>query len=407
MKRAAGCLAGAFLFGLGILGCGDDEAPAVDGGARGSGGAGASGGGSADGGATSGGSGDGGAAPGDGDTGFFETRLLVADEEGVAEHVDMQLVGPWGIASGPETFLWVANEESSTATLYDGNGGIHDDAVGGVPVILPKPSGREDTGPTGIVFNTSEGFRLGDSPTMAPAHFLFATSAGTLIGWNPEVDLFDGVIAVDNSEGGAVYTDLAIATTSMFGELLFVANFAHGVVEVYDETFSRVLGLADLPFLDEALPEGYAPFGVEAIGGRIFVSYARQDPAGTNEVTTGAGRGFVSVFELDGTFVARVAAAEPLDAPWGMVRAPSSFGPFAGALLVGNLGDGRITAIDPDSREVLGQLEDEAGDPIVVEGLRGLHAGNGATSDDEAVYFTAAPGDGEHGLFGDIRFAVE
>ena len=39
-------------------------------------------------------------------------------------------------------------------------------------------------------------------------------------------------------------------------------------------------------------------------------------------------------------------ARRHLDSPWGLVVAPSSFGRFAGDLLVGNFGDGRINAFE-------------------------------------------------------------
>jgi Ca2+-binding RTX toxin-like protein len=86
-----------------------------------------------------------------------------------------------------------------------------------------------------------------------------------------------------------------------------------------------------------------------------------------------------------------------------MVKAPAGFGDFAGALLVGNFGDGTINAFDINTGRMLGTLSSSMGHPVVIEGLWGLAFGNGATAGDaNALYYAAGPGDEAHGVFGRI-----
>ena len=93
----------------------------------------------------------------------------------------------------------------------------------------------------------------------------------------------------------------------------------------------------------------------------------------------------------------------PLNAPWGLEVAPASFGKFAGDLLVGNFGDGRITAIDRRSGHVDGQLRDPRGKPIEIDGLWALLRGTATTGGTDAVWFSAGPDDEANGLVGQIR----
>jgi uncharacterized protein (TIGR03118 family) len=388
MKLAAQCLAGAFLVGIGWLGCSSDPAENGTASTLGAGGSGATGGG-----ATGGSGATGGGVPA---SGFFERTDLVSDQAGVAEHVDPALVNPWGLAFGPETFFWVANEATATSTLYDGDGGIHNDVLGG-PVTVPAAG--DESGPTGLVFNASDGFMIGTNGGTKPSVLIFATLGGTLVGWSPDVDLHRGVVAVDNSASGASYTGLAIAKTDIFGTLLYAANFAQGTVDMYDETFAPVYGMGQ--FLDPTLPAGYAPFGIHAIGAKIYVAYALRGSSGDEE--PGAGNGYVSVFDDTGEFIDRVASKGTLDAPWGLTLAPREFGAFGGALLVGNFGDGRITAFDATSFEMLGQLRGETGAPVAIPGLWALAFGNGNMAGEaDDLYFTAGPDDETHGIFGEI-----
>ena len=123
--------------------------------------------------------------------------------------------------------------------------------------------------------------------------------------------------------------------------MLYATDFHNARVDMFDSTFNVVSTATT--FVDPDIPAGFAPFGIQAIGDTIFVTYAKQDADAEDEVR-GKGRGFVDAFGTDGTFMGRVASRKHLNAPWGLAMAPENFGRFSGALLVGNFGDGQIHA---------------------------------------------------------------
>jgi uncharacterized protein (TIGR03118 family) len=179
---------------------------------------------------------------------------------------------------------------------------------------------------------------------------------------------------------------------------LYAANFRAGSIEVIKGTAAQ----ANLSgtFTDPGLPSGYAPFNVQNLGGTLYVTYAVQDADKEDEIA-GAGLGIVDRYDLQGNFLGRVAAGGTLDAPWGLALAPSSFGAWAGALLVGNFGDGRINAYDATSGSFLGQVTGADGAPLAIDGLWAITPGNdkGAGSSG-LLYFSAGPDEESHGLFG-------
>ncbi|MDA0166025.1 hypothetical protein OM076_37520, partial [Solirubrobacter ginsenosidimutans] len=64
--------------------------------------------------------------------------------------------------------------------------------------------------------------------------------------------------------------------------------------------------------------------------------------AGSDDEAHGRGLGIVDAFDTAGRL--RVAQFGHLNAPWGLAQAPAGFGRFSGDLLIGNFGDGRISA---------------------------------------------------------------
>src|SRR6185436_14594679 len=96
---------------------------------------------------------------------------------------------------------------------------------------------------------------------------------------------------------------------------------------------------------DPFLPPHYAPFGIQVIGERVYVTYAEQDEKAEDEIA-GPGKGFVDAFSLSGHLLERVATRGALNAPWGIALAPGNFGEHSGQLLIGNFGDGRILAYE-------------------------------------------------------------
>jgi uncharacterized protein (TIGR03118 family) len=354
-------------------------------------------------------------------------RPILVDTYGIVHHpfvLDPNLVNPWGVAESPASPFWVADNGQGVSTLYNDAGGTF--TVNPLVVGIPAPGDplNPKGTPTGAVFNTGlaaqqfkiSGVDRNGVAAMAPAIFLFATEDGTIVGWNPAINPtgFDlnkagtyGIVAVDNSaqpgaRDGAVYKGLAIAADAVGNTFLYATNFRAGTVEVYDASFHPVR-LATGAFADRHLPHGYAPFNVVLSGGRLFVTYAKQDRAKQDDVA-GHGHGIVNTFDLSGGSLARFAQHGHLNSPWGLVQAPASFGQFAGAVLIGNFGNGRIHAFDAASGKFLGAVINSVGQPILIDGLWSLSVGNGkAGGDAGAIYFSAGPNGEKDGLFGSLR----
>ena len=318
---------------------------------------------------------------------------LVSDLPALADRVDSNLVNPWGIAFGPTTPFWIADNHAGVSSVYDGNGVQTRTAV-----AIPGPAGSAAPGaPTGIVFNATTDFAL--TPGQ-PAKYLFATEDGTIAGWNSGTA---AVLKVDLSALGTVYKGLALGNNGG-KNYLYAANFSAGRVDVFDANFAPV-ALAG-SFTDPNLPAGFAPFNIQNVVGQLYVTYALQDATHHDDVS-GPGNGFVNVFDTSGQLLQRFASRGPFNSPWAVVLAPAGFGGFGGALLVGNFGDGRINAFNPATGAWLGTIQDASGAALSIQGLWGLTFGNGAQGGDtHTLYFTAGiAGSGsveDHGLFGSL-----
>lgn len=332
-------------------------------------------------------------APGKGGSGKrFEQRNLVSDIGGVARITDRNLVNPWGLAAGPSSPLWVADNGPGLSTLY--SGGVNGSIPRTMPPVVRIPGGA----PTGIVFNPTRGFVVRSGQASAPANFVFDSEAGMLTAWSGAVPPATEAHTVATTPG-AVYKGLAIATVKNQGTFLYAADFHGAKIDVFDSSFAP----AHLSggFVDPSLPAGFAPFNVQQLNGSIFVTYAKQDAAKRDEVD-GAGLGFVDVYTTSGHLVKRLVSQGRLDAPWGLVRAPSRFGRFGGDLLVGNFGNGMINAYNPSTGRFAGQLTNTDGAPIQIDGLWALRFGNGTFGTPRSLVFSAGIGDEGHGLLGEI-----
>lgn len=212
------------------------------------------------------------------------------------------------------------------------------------------------------------------------------------------------MLVVDNSGAGAVYKGLALAATSS-GSFLFAANFNAGTIDVFDSNFNPVAATGG--FNDPNLPPGFAPFNIQRLARRLYVTYAMQDGDKHDDVR-GPGNGFVDVFDFNGNLLQRLISNGRLNSPWGLALSPNNFGDFSNALLVANFGDGTISAFDSCSGDYLGTLQDSSGNAISIPGLWGLMFGGGKQgTDPNALIFTAGiPGGGnieDHGLLGTIQ----
>jgi uncharacterized protein (TIGR03118 family) len=319
----------------------------------------------------------------------YHVNNLWSDVVGAAAGHDADLVNGWGIVASPTSPWWVSDNGTSKSTLYNGGTG----AKIGLTVTVPGA-------PTGIVFNGAAGdfkVKVGAADPAA-ARFIFATTDGQIAGWNGQ-----GTAAISAlTTPDAIYLGLAIGNTGG-ANYLYAANFTRGGVDVFNGLWAPATLAGD--FTDSGLPDGYSPFGIQAIGSEIYVAYAKQNAAGDEEVH-GEGLGIVNVFGTDGTFHGRVASFGDLNSPWGLAKAPANFGKFSGDLLVGNFGDGRIHAFKwstEDGWEAHGVIKGVDHRPISIDGLWGIGFGNGAGSGPtNTLFFAAGPEEETHGLFGSI-----
>ncbi len=365
---------------------------------------------------------DGGAGPVA--TQAYAMENLISDGKVAADHTNSTLVNPWGLVASTTSPFWDTNNGSGNSILFDGAG----NQITAIPqVVVPPPTGAGGaSAPTGIVFNNTAAnptaFLVSNGTASAPAVFIFATEDGTIAGWNPGISSNNtapstqSFFGVDNSASGAVYKGLAEMTIPAgsalaTGPYLFATNFHSGQIDVFDQNFHA----ATLPagaFHDPLIPAGYAPFGIQALNGNIYVTYALQD-ANKHDDVAGAGHGYVDVFNANGYLIQRLGGpgAQPeLNSPWGMTMAPQGFGKFSGDILVGNFGDSHVNAFNPTTGAFLGQLVNAQNQPLVLDGglafskgLWGLAFGNGGAAGPKTTLFFTSGINGEaDGLFGSV-----
>ncbi len=337
--------------------------------------------------------------------GFYQQKNLVSDLPNVAKLQDPNLVNSWGLSHSPTGPWQVSDNGTGVSTQYKSNG------MGVPPVVtIPLPGGGPGGAPTGDVFNSTSDFVVTEGSASGPSQFIFATEDGTISGWNPNVDSTHAIIGVDRStvrQGkflGAVYKGLAMGQNSS-GNFLFATNFRFGTVEKFDANFHLVSSFTDSQLASDCPLRGqcFAPFGIQNINGNLYVTFALQNAVHHDDVG-GAGNGFVDVFDTNGNLIRRFASQGTLNSPWGLALAPANFGKFSNDVLVGNFGDGRINAFDPGSGAFLGQLQDQNGNPITINGLWGLAFGNGGLAGNtNTLFFASGLNDEADGLFGSIE----
>lgn len=337
-----------------------------------------------------------------------------------ARIVDHNLVNPWGIANGPTTPIWIANQGTSTSTLYTINNILEGK---GSPFVVQIPtSGSGMQGPTGIVFNPDQAngaFQIEGPNGPVPSIYVFDNLNGTISGWNPQSNggRTNAVIAVSTS--GAMYKGLALGMLGGKWYLYAADATPSGGIKVFDSAFNAVTGspLAANAFIDQDLPAlptsadaVWTTFNVENIDGNIFVTYAPIPEGGGHPIFT-SNAGVVAEFKPDGTFMRNVIVsgwhAGPLSDPWALEMAPKGFGVFGNDLLVGNFGSGEILAYMPTKSGMFkfqGVMDGTDNKPIKDGRLWDLSFGNGAdgANPDTLYIATGGPNPMKDGLFAAI-----
>ena len=313
----------------------------------------------------------------------YKVTNLVSNQVAWANHIDPLSVNAWGLVHTPTSPFWVSDAGSGWSTLYTGTG-----AKRSLIVEVPPAHDAGVGSPTGIVFNLSPEFQVGGWASI----FIFDTLDGTISGWAPQTNVNNSVIAVDNSAAKAVYTGLAI-TSKASGNMLYAADVANNKVDIYDGSWTWVKS-----FTDSTLPAGFAPFGIQDIGGLVYVAFA--------DTALGPG-GFIDIFSEDGTFIRRFAEGAPLNQPWGFAVAPANFGPLSNTILISNnTNSGTINGFSPTTGQFVGAIKDTNGKVIHIDQLWGIEFGGGTANNGgtNQLFFTAGPHNNLTGLFGKIGF---
>jgi uncharacterized protein (TIGR03118 family) len=300
--------------------------------------------------------------------GSYAERVVVSDHSVSGAVTDPKLVNPWGIAFGPTTPLWVSNQGTSTSTIYTTNTGPAQ-----VPLIVST-----QPAPTGIVFNDTTEFTLPDGTA---SKFLFDSLSGQLSAWGGGT-----ATTTTASVSGTAFTGLALAHTSN-GARLFAADSASTNVLVYNGKWQL-----DAILRDRNLPAGLSTYNVAVIGSRVYVSYAVA-PGATAKVT-----GAIDVYSLSGRLERRLVTGGALNGPWGMVKAPMSWGRFGGALLVGNEDGGHINAFNATTGRLLGTVRNAAGNALGADGLWGMQFGNGLIGTANDLVIAIGTSEYQHGV---------
>lgn len=340
---------------------------------------------------------------------YQQTNLVSDLSDQKAAVVDANLKNPWGLTRSPTgSPFWVGNNNSGTSTLYNGHGDPLPPPPKSPLVVIVPPSGFApgmQSAPTGVVFNGSQDFQVAPGK---PAVFLFATEDGTISGWNPVANppasATNAILKVDNSDNGsansAVYKGMTSAEIDG-KRFLYVTNFRSARVEVYDANFHRVR-LGEDAFHAEEIPDGFAPFNVQNIGGTLFVTYAKQD-AFRHDPVGGAGLGFVELFTPSGRHIGHLEHGDWFNAPWGVVWTTRDFGEFSNAILVGNFRSGWIAAFNGFTHKFIGFVKNPNDSIMTIDGLWSLTFANDGTAGlANTLYFTAGINNETDGLFGTI-----
>jgi uncharacterized protein (TIGR03118 family) len=348
-------------------------------------------------------------------TTFADTALVSNKSEVVATAatIDGNLQNPWGIAVAPGLPFWISDNNSNLSTLYSGAGVQETQTITGsaaTGIAIPASAAGVQANPTGQIFNGTGGFLVPTSKGQETALFIFDGEGGLISAWAQDsgataVTAYDDGIV--NGANHAVYKGLAIGTVSGV-TYLYATDLHNNKVDVFDTNFSKPAAMQG-KFVDPNLPAGFVPFGIAALNGQLYVTFAKQDAAMHDEIA-GAGLGYVDIFDFSGNLVNQFASAGALNAPWGIAIAPTGFGSLGGDVLIGNFGDGAVNVFSPNGTSLAtskGPLMAGNGQPLAFPGLWALAFGNGdADKPITTLFYTAGFASQIDGVFGSITASI-
>jgi uncharacterized protein (TIGR03118 family) len=313
---------------------------------------------------------------------------------------DQYLINPWGLSRPvspglAENEWWTADNATGYTTLYYANK-QGSQSLAPLVIAIPSANGIGHGSPTGTAYNPAIG------PGPGKENFTFATLDGTISNWNAGQKPAPGgtgcyachvnttTVMVNHSSAGAVYTGLTLATNAATHAPTYYAANNSGGMEAYDAASFIPLSLSG-KFSDPAIPTAYKPYGVQAFGSIVVVTFFN-----------GISGGYVDAFDTNGNLKARLPHSA-FSEPWGLALAPANFGAFSNMLLVGNTTSGWIAAYDTHTGAFKGFLNDSSGYPITIPGLWGISFGNGnPKSGPTNTLYYAAGGRYTTGEFGAI-----
>jgi uncharacterized protein (TIGR03118 family) len=307
---------------------------------------------------------------------------LVSNQKGKANHQDKALINAWGMSFFPGGPFWISDNGTGVSTFYSGKG------VKVGQVRVPPTCTVPDCGVTGQVANSTKDFVVSQGGKSAAALFIFATfEPGTISGWNPSVNPKSSVVMVNGAN--AWYTGLAMGVKNG-ANFLFGADNLNNKVDIYDGTFKLVGSFTDTKL------NGLVVYGIQNINGKLYVTFSN----------SARSKGAVDVFSTSGKLIKTLTKSANLKAPWGVALAPKNFGPASNALLVGNVGDGRINAFNAKTGKFITQCKGTNNKVISISGLWALAFGQGGgmNGNPNQLFFTAGPNGYANGLFGVINF---
>lgn len=383
---------------------------------------------------------------------YVKTVLVANDPKYHPQLIDKKMVDAWGVAIRPPGaggHFWISNAATGTSVEYIGdvNGApLHQDGLKTVTLQTPRWTDRGIAYVTGQTYNSASDFPgqpiefpisgpatdLSTNPPTrlpkgfsGPAKFIFFTEDGALNAWSAttKVAMDQAPLIIDYSKtssnkpypvnsvftGGTVTNNAfnSDAYKKAGGNHIFATDLRNNVIQVFDNQWKDVT--SSFHFQVPATIGDLHVYNVWDLGGHLFVAYAKFDVNGDEgqEEVDAPGLGHIVEYNEDGTLVRDFKDHGKLNAPWGMVIAPETFGALANDLLVANFGDNNIVAFDLNTGEYVDCLRDSEGQPLPVEGVWALTFGNGVSlGDAKALYYSAGPNKQFDGLFGRINVAT-